>query len=595
MVRLREDRAGGGGELLRHFSCEIGYSLKRSGEGCMAATARGLALGFAIALTLLLTPAVRAQTPPDQPPQQASAPAQQLLSAGQLDALLAPIALYPDALLSEILMASTYPLEVIEADRWIQANKNLKPDALQQALGQQSWDDSVKSLVTTPDVLDMMSNKLSWTQQLGDAVLAQQADVMDSIQRLRNKAQANNKLASNQQQTVSTQSQNGKQVIVIAPTQPGVMYVPYYDPAVVYGQWPYPSYPPSYWPAPAYIGAGLLATGLAFGAGYALGRWASGGYWGGGVNWGGNNITVNRNTNINNINRGGGNNWVHNPTHRQGVRYGNADVANRFGGNRNNIGGGAQNRMDFRGRGGNQVLNPGGGIGNRGNLGGGNLGGGNLGGGNRPNLGGGNVGNGNRPNLGGGNRPGGGAAAARPASRDSRRGPGNALGNIGSGRAANLDAARGRASLGGGGNRPNLGGGGGNRPSFGGGGGGRGGGGGAVARGGGGGGAARGGGGGGRGGGGGGRRSDVRLKHGIVLLGHLDDGIGFYRFVYNGGSRAYVGVLAQDVQTIMPAAVTHGADGYLRVRYDRIGVKFESFDAWVASGAHVPEGLTVSH
>ena len=197
-----------------------------------------------------------------------------MLSAGQLDALVAPIALYPDALLSEILMASTYPLEVVEADRWAEANKNLKGDALKAAVDQQSWDDSVKSLVATPSVLDMMSDKLDWTQQLGDAVLAQQPDVMDAIQRLRTKAQANNKLASNKQQTVSTQQQNGKQVIVIAPTHPDTIYVPYYDPAVVYGAWPYPAYPPYYWPAPGYIAAGVIATGLAFGAGYALGRWA---------------------------------------------------------------------------------------------------------------------------------------------------------------------------------------------------------------------------------------------------------------------------------------------------------------------------------
>ena len=155
---------------------------------------------------------------------------------------------------------------------------------------------------------------------------------------------------------MSTEQQGRQQVIVIAPAQPDTIYVPYYDPAVVYGPWPYPAYPPYYWPPPAYIGAGILATGLAFGAGYALGRWAAGGYWGGGFNWGGNSINVNRNVNINNI--GNNNNWVHNPVHRQGVRYNNADVANKFGGNRN-AGGGAQNRMDFRGRSGQQVLQPG--------------------------------------------------------------------------------------------------------------------------------------------------------------------------------------------------------------------------------------------
>src|SRR5271170_8446440 len=172
---------------------------------------------LAAALALSISQAALAQSPtpaapPAAPQQQASTDQSQLLSAGQLDALVAPIALYPDALLSEVLMASTYPLEVIEADRWAQANKKLTGDALTKAVGQQSWDDSVKSLVATPSVLDMMSSKLDWTQALGNAVLAQQPDVMDSIQRLRAQAQTNNKLASNQQQTVATQNQDGKQV-----------------------------------------------------------------------------------------------------------------------------------------------------------------------------------------------------------------------------------------------------------------------------------------------------------------------------------------------------------------------------------------------
>jgi hypothetical protein len=540
---------------------------------------------LALALFSTLPCAASAQTSP--PPQSASTSSQQVLTDQQLDALVAPIALYPDVLLSEILMASTYPLEVIEADRWLNENKNLKGDTLKAAVDQQSWDDSVKSLAATPSVLDMMSQKLDWTQKLGDAVLAQQPDVMDAIQRLRQKAQANDKLSSNQQQTVSTQQQDGRQVIVIAPAQPDTIYVPYYDPAVVYGPWPYPAYPPYYWPAPAYIGAGILATGLAFGAGYALGRWAGGGYWGGGMNWGGNNININRNVNINNINRGGGNTWVHNPAHRHGVRYANANVAQKFGGNRNAIAGGAQNRMDFRGRGGNQVLQPGGGGANRPNIGGvgdnrpnvgggGNRRGGGAGG-DRPGGGGGGVAGGNRPG-GAGNRPGPGGGGNRP-SAGGGRGSGNAMGNISSGRVANLEGARGRASLGGGG-------------------GGRGGGGGGFARGGGGG--FRGGGGGGRGGGGGGRggggrRSDMRLKHDIVLLGRIDDGLGFYRFTYNGGHTAYVGVMAQEVHAVMPEAVARGRDGYLRVFYDQLGVKFQTYDAWIASGARIPVVTAVAH
>ena len=491
---------------------------------------------------LCLAPRLYAQTSAAPPAAAQPGPDQsQLLSSQQLEALVSPIALYPDPLLSEIFMASTYPLEVVEAERWVKANKNLSGEALKAAIDKQGWDDSVKSLAATPTVLDMMSQQLDWTQKLGDAVLAQQADVMAAVQRLRAKAQANNKLQSTTQQTVATQQQDGQSVIVIQPTQPNTIYVPYYDPSVVYGGWPYPSYPPYYWPAPGYIAGGLIATGLAFGAGYALGRWASGGYWGGGFNWGGNNININRNVNINNINRGN-NNWVHNPAHRQGVRYNNAQVAQKFGGNR---AGGAHNRMDFRGRTGDI------GGGNRPNIGAGNNARANAG--NRGNIGGGNAraNAGNRGNIGGGN--------AR--ANVGRAGGGSAIGNVGAGRTAGLEGARGRASMGGGISRGGGGGGGG--------------------------GMARGGGGGFRGGGGG-RRSDINLKHDIVLLGRLDNGIGFYRFAYNGSERAYVGVMAQEVQAVMPSAVERGRDGYLRVYYDRLGVKFQTYDAWVAAGARLP-------
>ena len=128
--------------------------------------------------------------------QPATAPTQPLLKPAELDQLLAPIALYPDPLLSEVLIASTYPLEVVQADRWAKSNKALKGEALSAALAKQSWDDSVKSLAQVPDALTMMSEQLDWTQKLGDAVLAQQADVMDTIQRLRTRARANGKLES---------------------------------------------------------------------------------------------------------------------------------------------------------------------------------------------------------------------------------------------------------------------------------------------------------------------------------------------------------------------------------------------------------------
>jgi hypothetical protein len=137
-------------------------------------------------------------------------------------------------------------------------------------------------------------------------------------------------------------------VIAIEPTDPNTMYVPYYEPAVVYGDWPYPDYPAYYFGVPPYIGAGVIAAGIAFGAGLALGRWSN--YWRGGCNWGNNNFFINRTHNI-------GNNWQHNPAHRQGVRYDNAGVQQRFG--NNNLRAGSADRMDFRGRGGEQVLNPG--------------------------------------------------------------------------------------------------------------------------------------------------------------------------------------------------------------------------------------------
>jgi hypothetical protein len=509
---------------------------------------------------LFLTPfAALAQN--QAPP--AAAPSEQLLKPEELEALVAPIALYPDSLLSQVLIASTYPLEVVQADRWTKENKTLKGDGLKAAVDKQAWDESIKSLVATQSVLTMMSAKLDWTQKLGDAVLAQQPDVMDAIQRLRTKADNSKKLTSTKEQKVTKRQEQGKQVIVIEPTDPDTVYVPYYDPAVAYGGWPYPAYPPySYYP-PGYVAGGILATGLAFGAGYALGRWGSGGNnWGGSVNWNNNNININR----------GGNNWQHNASHRQGVRYNNQGVQQRFG--NNNLRNGSQGRTDFRGRGGDQVLRPGGG--GQGNLGGGA---------NRPGAG---AGSGQRPGAGSGQRPGAGGGGKRPSAGQrpaggGGRGGGNALGNMSSGRAANLQSARGNASLGSGG----RGGGGGGMRAGGGGGG---------MRAGGGGGRGGGGGGGGRGGGGGGgRRSDIALKHDIVLLGHLDSGIGFYRFSYNGSERAYVGVMAQDVQMVAPEAVTRGRDGYLRVFYDKLGVKFQTYQQWIASGARVPAAVPVSH
>ena len=184
------------------------------------------------------------------------------LNAAQLAQLVAPIALYPDQLLSDVLMASTYPIEIVEADRWYETNKALTGTALTSALDQQNWHASVKSLVATPTVLEMMNNQLGWTQQLGTAVLNQQPDVMSAVQALRAKAHAANQLQSTKEQTVSVQTQADEQVIVIQPAVAGTLYVPYYNPAVVYGPWAYADYLPYYWPPPMgyAVAAGIISA-----------------------------------------------------------------------------------------------------------------------------------------------------------------------------------------------------------------------------------------------------------------------------------------------------------------------------------------------
>jgi hypothetical protein len=224
----------------------------------------------------------------------------QAFNTEQLDALLAPIALYPDELLTQILMASTFPLEVVQAARWLEqpGNKDLKGDALQKALEPLPWDPSVKSLVPFPEVLALMNSNLDWTQQLGYAFADQQAAVFDSVQRLRRQAKGTGNLQSSPQQVVH---QDGE-TIIIQPAQPNVVYVPNYNPTTVYGTWPYPSYPPvNLPPPPGYYFGTALATGMAFAAGAAI----VGGLWGWArPAWGGGyaNVNVNRYNNIN-VNR----------------------------------------------------------------------------------------------------------------------------------------------------------------------------------------------------------------------------------------------------------------------------------------------------
>ena len=250
-----------------------------------------------------------------------AAPSATKFNLEQLDAMLAPIALYPDDLLMQTLMATTYPLQIVEAARWLKSdnNKDLKGDELARALEPFQWDPSVKSLMPVPQVLEQLDEHLDWTQQIGYAMATQQEDVMNSIQRLRLQAQEAGSLKTTEQQVVSTQvvvDDQGQptpdKTIVIQPADPQVVYVPAYDPSVVYGTWPYPAYPPVYYPPPpAYYPGAALATGIAFAAGVAVvgSLWGwSNANWGYGGCCGGGSINVNRerynNITVNNPNRG---------------------------------------------------------------------------------------------------------------------------------------------------------------------------------------------------------------------------------------------------------------------------------------------------
>ena len=272
--------------------------------------------------------------PPAQAPAQAPAP---LLSPEQLDTLVAPVALYPDPLLSQVLVASTYPLEVVEAQQWLQRNGNLKGQQLTDAARQQNWDASVQAMVAFPDVLAMLNQDVQWTTALGNAFLAQQSDVMAAVQRMRARAQANGRLSSTPQQTVTTETQGGQTAIDIAPADPQVIYVPQYDPAYVWGPPAWGYYPPLY-----YAGYGFgfypgINIGFCFGG---WGGWGWGGWgWGWGPNWFGGSVFVNGGF----FNRYGFRGglyaggfagraaWQHDASHRLGVSYPNGQLAARYG------------------------------------------------------------------------------------------------------------------------------------------------------------------------------------------------------------------------------------------------------------------------
>jgi Protein of unknown function (DUF3300) len=198
------------------------------------------------------------------------------LTTEELNSLVSPIALYPDALVAQILSAATFPDQIAVANYWVQQNKSLTGNALMQAVDKQSWDPSVKALTQFPTVLNNLAQNLSWTSQLGEAYHNQASEVMTAVQTLRKQAQTAGNLKTTTQQSVKTETQNGTQVIVIQPSNPQVVYIPSYNPTVVYGT-PYT--------APGYSTGDLVATGLlSFGAGIAVGALMSGG--GGCCGWG---------------------------------------------------------------------------------------------------------------------------------------------------------------------------------------------------------------------------------------------------------------------------------------------------------------------
>ena len=305
----------------------------------MEMTTRAIAV-FCAALLVAQRPYTYAQ--PAQSAGTQSDTSQKTLTPGQLDSLVAPIALYPDPILSQVLVASTYPLEVVEAGRWLKQHPELKDKALADAAAKQPWDASVQGLVVLPDVLTRLDQNVRWTSDLGNAFLAQQQGVMDAVQRLRKKASAAGALQSTPQQTVSTATEGNQTYIEIQPASTQVVYVPQYNPAAVWGPAPaYYPYPSMYYP-PVSTGAVVAASALSFGAGMAIGAiWGGGGGWGGGWGWGvgwggGGNVIVNNNfinrNHFNRVNVGNGNRWVHNPAHRGAVPYNNRNVANRYQG-----------------------------------------------------------------------------------------------------------------------------------------------------------------------------------------------------------------------------------------------------------------------
>jgi hypothetical protein len=293
--------------------------------------------------------AALAQGPATPPPNQTSPQTQpvQPLSPQQLDDLVAPVALYPDPLLGQVLAASTYPLELMEAKQWLASNSNLQGQQLTDAARKQPWDASIQALVALPDALNRMTENIQWTTALGNAFLAQQTDVMAAVQRMRVSAENNGKLQSSPQATVSTEEQNGQSAVEIQPANPEIIYVPTYDPNYIWGPPDWGYYPPLYYPSYGFWWGPGFNLGLSF---WGWGGWGFGwgGFgWGWGLNWWGHGLFVNGaffnhygyhygygfNGGFGGFGGrfGGTTAWAHDPSHRLGVGYNNTALNSRYG------------------------------------------------------------------------------------------------------------------------------------------------------------------------------------------------------------------------------------------------------------------------
>lgn len=245
-------------------------------------------------------------------------------SQEELTQMLAPIALYPDALLSQLLMASTYPIEVIEADRWVRKNSGLKDEALDDALLDEDWDPSVKAICHFPSILALMSERITETTNIGNAFLAQEDEVMEMIQQLRSKAYAQGNLTTTSQQKIIVE----KETIIIEPANPRVIYVPYYDPFYIYGPWWYPAYPPYYW-GPSRVSVGIgISYWPAFYFGFGFGTWSY-------FDWHLHSILIDIHKRPRYVRhdrwRAEPGRWNHTPRHRRGVAYRDKSTARQYG------------------------------------------------------------------------------------------------------------------------------------------------------------------------------------------------------------------------------------------------------------------------